>query len=345
MPFMEFQEFIARVGKGDPPPVCAVFGDEDFLKRQAIAAIKTWALGPDEESMGLAAFPGDKAVWSTVLGELQTLPFLCPRRLVVIENADPFVTAHRAQLEDYVAAPARCGVLVLDVKTWASNTKLYKLLEKSGNISCKALTGAKVVAWCRDHCTNEHQKQLSPPAAQMLVDLVGADLGLLAQEIAKLAVYVGESARIEPADVDKLVGNSRDENTFKIFDMIGAGQVGPALALLGHLVAQGEEPLRLLGAFGWQLRRVVQVARLAARGRPLGDALAQAGLPPFKAREIEQLLRHLGRQRIDQMYDWLLETDLGMKGGSELPPRVILERLVIRLAMPATKLAAVSGRG
>jgi hypothetical protein len=35
---------------------------------------------------------------------------------------------------------------------------------------------------------------------------------------------------------------------------------------------------------------------------------------------------------MDRIYDWLLEADLGMKGASELSERVILERLLIRLA-------------
>jgi DNA polymerase-3 subunit delta len=55
-------------------------------------------------------------------------------------------------------------------------------------------------------------------------------------------------------------------------------------------------------------------------------------VPPFAARGCEQQLRHLGRRRLDRLYDWLLEVDLGLKGGSELPPRTLLERFVVRLA-------------
>jgi hypothetical protein len=32
------------------------------------------------------------------------------------------------------------------------------------------------------------------------------------------------------------------------------------------------------------------------------------------------------------LYDWLLETDQGMKGGSALPEPVQIEKLVVRLA-------------
>jgi DNA polymerase-3 subunit delta len=328
---MDSLTFLEQIGKSPPLPVYVIHGDEDFLKRQVITALKAHVLDGGDETFGASNHPGDKAVWADVHGELLTLPFLSPRRLVVIDSAEPFVTAWRAQLEKYLAAPAASGVLVLDVKSWPSNTRLYKLVG-TGAISCKALAGQELAAWCRHHASSHHKKQLQVPAAQLLVELVGADMGLLAQEIAKLAVYVGDAARIAPEDVDRLVGNSRAENTFEIFALIGKGDPAGALAFLDRLLGQGEDPMRLLGAFGWQLRRLAQAGRLAARGMSIPAALAEVGL--YRAREAEQQLRHLGRRRLERVFDWLLEIDLGMKGGSQLPPRTLLERLVVRLALP-----------
>ena len=103
-------------------------------------------------------------------------------------------------------------------------------------------------------------------------------------------------------------------------------------ASLDRLFEQGEEPLRILGAFSMQLRRLAQAARWSQQGKPLTAALAQAGVPPFALRGCEQQLRHLGRQRADRLYDWLVEADLGLKGSSQLPPQTLLERLVVQLA-------------
>ena len=43
-------------------------------------------------------------------------------------------------------------------------------------------------------------------------------------------------------------------------------------------------------------------------------------------------MRHLGRRRLARLYEWLLEVDLGMKGGSQLPKELLLQRLVVRMA-------------
>ena len=128
------------------------------------------------------------------------------------------------------------------------------------------------------------------------------------------------------------------ENLWKIFDAIGEGQGGAALAILGRLFEQGEDPIRILAAFSLQLRRLAQAYRRNRQGQPLPMALNEVGVPPFATRGAEQQLRHLGKRRAERLYDWLLETDLGLKGSSALPPRTLLERLVVRLAasrMPA----------
>jgi DNA polymerase-3 subunit delta len=66
----------------------------------------------------------------------------------------------------------------------------------------------------------------------------------------------------------------------------------------------------------------------------MSQALAEVGVRDFAMRSWEQLLQHLGCRRLDHLYDWLVEVDLGMKGGSQLPPAVQLERLVARLSQP-----------
>lgn len=315
-------------------PVYVLAGDEDFLKSQVFAVLKGWVLQGGDEAFGLSSYPGDKVEFATINDELATVPFLGSSRLVRVEQADPFVTKYRQALEKYVTSPAAKGILVLEVKSWPANTKLYKMVPADGVIECKAPAAFRVAAWCVDWAADHHGKKLSQPAAQLLATLIGPELGQLDQELTKLSIYVGDAKQIDVADVDVLVGRSQGANTFKIFDAIGAGKPGEALAILNRLCDEGEEPIRMLGAFSLQLRRLAQAGRLSQQGVPLGSALQKVGVPPFAIREAEQQLRHLGARRANLLYDWLLEADLGLKGSSQLPPRTLLERLIVRLGRP-----------
>src|SRR3954462_13886751 len=122
---MDALQFL-NAAKSKRQPVYVLAGDEDFLKRRARDAIPGLALGDADPAFAVSAYPGDKLDFSTVRNDLDTLPFLSPVRIVVVENADPFVTAHRPALEKYAAKSSAAGILILDVtsKSFAETTKL-----------------------------------------------------------------------------------------------------------------------------------------------------------------------------------------------------------------------------
>jgi DNA polymerase III subunit delta len=328
---MDALSFLDRADRASPQSVYVLHGDEDFLKRHVLAALRNLLFAGEADDFGWSAHAGETAAFAAVRNELETLPFFGARRVVVVEAADPFVTRHRASLEKYVTESSAAGVLVLEVKSWPATTRLAKLVNSASTIVCKAPAAYRLPEWCARWAQSHHGKDLTLDAARLLVDLIGPEMGQLDQELGKLAIYVGKAKRISAADVDQLVGRSREENVFKILDAIARGECGQALASLDRLLESGEDPLRILGALSLQLRRLAQVARLNEQGQPIGMALNKVGVPPFARQETENQLRSFG-SRNKLLYDWLLETDLGVKGGSQLPPRVLLERLFARLA-------------
>jgi DNA polymerase-3 subunit delta len=330
---MDALAFIDKAAKSKPQPVYVLHGHEAFLKRQALAALDSLLLADADPEFARTVIPGNVANWSTVRSDLDTLPFLSPRRVVVIDQADPFVTQYRPVLEKYVAEPAKNGVLILDVKTWPTTTKLAKLVPDAATIVCKTPAAQGLTRWATNWAKSGHGKKLDADAAGWLIELAGPEMGLLDQEIAKLAVYVGDRPAVTREDVDEMVGRGRAAETFKIFEAIGAGKPAEALAILNRLMEQGEEPLAVLGAFSWQLRKMAAAARLHRAGKSLPQAIADAGFQWGRDR-VETQMRHLGRRRLDMLFDWLLEANLAMKSTGEFDDRLILERLLVRLARP-----------
>ena len=260
-----------------------------------------------------------------------------PCRIVVVENADPFVTEHRPALEQYAAKPSAAGILILELKSFPETTKLAKALPDAAKVTCKSLPAYKLPAWCVEWAKSRHEKKLAVDAAEVLVELVGTSMGLLDQELSKLASAVGEQPGIGAEDVQRFVGKSKSADVFRILDAIGEGKPGQALSILEELFAEGEDPMAILGPLTAQLRKLAAVGRLhLADGLPLGPAMDAAKVPAWpRAREsTERQLRHLGRRRLEKLTEWLTEINLGLKGGNPLPERVQVERLVVQLARP-----------
>jgi DNA polymerase-3 subunit delta len=335
-------EYLAHSQKHPAAPVCVVFGDEAFLRRQAVQELRRQALGGDEGDFSLTRFDGDSAELRQVLDELSTVAlFGGGRRLVVIDNADDFVSEHRGALEDYVARPKSSGTLVLEVTTWPKTTRLYKAVDAHGlQIDCKTPDVRATIKWLTSWAKSRHQAKLETAAAEAMLDLVGSELGLLDQELAKLAVSVKPGEPITAELVEQLVGGWRSQTAWDMIDAALNGHPREALAQLDRLLLAGENAIGVLAQIASTLRRFAAATRLiqeAEQNRQritLRQALEQAGVRSFVVAKAEQQLRHLGRQRAAMLYQWLLEADLDLKGASALPPRIVLERLIVRLATP-----------
>jgi DNA polymerase-3 subunit delta len=342
MPAVHALDYLAEKSRSPAPGCCVLFGDEPFLKGLVLVELRRVVLGEDEAEFALTRFDGRNADWRTVSDELLTVGlFGGGRRLVVVDDADDFVSDHRGQLENTVARTNRTGTLVLVVQSWPSNTRLAKQVAATGlAVECKSPPQARLVKWLGTLARDRHQAHLERDAAESLIEIVGPELGLIDQELAKLAA----SANGQPISgelVQQLVGGWRAKTAWDMLDAAVEGRTGEALVELDRLLLSGENPIAIMGQIAATLRRFAAATRLveqteASGGRPnLRQALELVGVKSFVAQKSEAQLRRLGRQRAGRIYRWLLEADLALKGSSSAPARArtVLEQLVVRLGM------------
>ena len=246
-------------------------------------------LGDDEEHLGLTRFTGDQADLKTVCDELRTISMWGSRRLVVIDDADRFVSQNREGLEKYLQKPAKNSVLVLDVKTWPRTTRLAKAIPKIGlELECAPLSGNDLVRWIAETAKNSHGKSISRDAATLIRELAGDDLGLLEQEIAKLSAYVGDRTVIEIADVQMLVGGWAIETTWSIAAAVRRGETGEAARLAESNSRRGRIAAQILGGLTFVFSTV-------GRGGRVGWAGDAARSGPRRGRRLLPRGQRVGR--------------------------------------------------
>lgn len=329
---MDALGFLAKARSLESRPVAAIYGDEAYLRQRARTVIQRMAIGEADPGLCLTEFQGDVVEVSAVLDELATPRLFAPRGLVVVENADPMVSAHRRLLEQYAAKPNPASVLLLMVRRWPGNTRLAKIVARNGYaVDCAPLRERRVLTWCGAYARQEHGKALPQAAAGLLVELIGTDMGLLASQIDKLTAYVGQADRITQDDVDALVGRQRLRSTWELMDAAAQGNPSRTLSILERLLASGESPVAIVGAMGWQLRRMVQAFDLLGQGAKPAEVCHTLGIPAFATDRFVRQIRHLGADRIRGAYRTLLDVDLGLKGASDMPARTLLERLLLGL--------------
>lgn len=351
---MHATEFLDEPAKHKIGPAVVLYGKERFLKLEAIKLVAAAVLGPDSDELGLVRLQGPATDLKTVVDSLLTVSMWSPRQVVLVEEADRrsrsrsgdesddeteeqskgnFVSSFRAGLEAYLERPAKKAVLILDVQSWPNNTRLAKKVAAIGlPLDCSELKGAALVGWIGKACRSRHGKKIDRAAAQLIIDLAGTELGLIDQELAKLAAYVGDSPMIDATAVEKLVGGWKMETTWKMLDAVRDAQVGTALELLEKLITAGEPAVKLLGGINYVFRPIARAVELSRQGQRTEEALAGEGVKPFNVKPVVDYLRRIKRPRAARILDWLLAADLDLKRSSGLSDRIVLERLLLQLA-------------
>lgn len=307
----------AEASAGDMRPVYAVAGADDGLRSRGLQNV----LEQIGEGGSVTEYSGSGFELADVLDELRTMPLLGDRRIVVVRDADSFVSKYREKLEGYLAGPSSTGTLVLDVRKWPSNTRLAKLVEKIGQtIRCEPPTGKEFDDWLMQY-TAKMGKRLAPGAAQLLRDLLGKDEpAIYLSEIEKMVTYIGERPGIEVADVQALVSPMRAELVFAVTDAMADRNVGRALGLWEQVLASDKEAqFKAIGGLAWGLRKLIKARRLVDRGMSPDQAaresqvwgqMAAARVQAFSTRHLESQLARLA------------EIDVSSKSGGDIRTEV-----------------------
>ncbi|HWL10861.1 MAG TPA: DNA polymerase III subunit delta, partial [Planctomicrobium sp.] len=303
------------------------------LKSASLTLLCQQVLGATgEDAIGLTKFSAKDLDFRTVRDELQMVSMFSDRKLVVVEDADDFISTYRSQLEGYAEKPSRKSVLVLDVKSWRKNTRLAKKIDADGlELECTELKEGPLKKWLIQQAKEVYEKTLLQDAAELLPTLAGNGLGLLDQELSKLTSYVGDRQQITAEDVRTLVGGWKAETTWSMVDAIRDGNAGEAIACLNKLLYAGEPGPKILGGLNYVFRKVALATEQSRRGSSLTQALKDNGVFPRDVGTMENYLRRIRRPRAEAILETLAKADYGLKGGSRLPEQLQLEQLVLWL--------------
>ncbi len=327
---MTTEELLARVRRGETPPVVLLWGDEDWLIQQAVDGLRTAEVFQVNPGLNTSIHWAPQTPAQEVLGAAQTLPFLGSRRLIIVHEVGAWPAADKARVIDYLADPCPTTCLVLTAVKLDGREKFSQAVKKAAAvIQFKRLNRRALADWLRERARGRG-KDLDPAAAGALIDRLGTGLGELDSALDKAALFVGAAPRIEAADVTAVTTDSRSRSIFELTDALGAGRLEAALTALDKLLALGEPESRILFMIVRHLRQLWVVGDLIASGAGRAEVGRTLGVPPFVAEKLFDQVRDREPIGPEAAMPRLLRVDLALKGGLSAK-RTVLERLLVDL--------------
>ncbi len=159
------------------------------------------------------------------------------------------------------------------------------------------------------------------------------DPGDFRQTVEKLGLYKrGDATDLTPEDIAACAPQSTEADLNDILAIVAEGRTGEIGPMLIRLYAQGVEPVRLCIAATQHFRALHGAS--CDPGGP-GSGVARLRPPVFGPRR-DAIVRQAttwGRDRLESALSLLTETDLSLRSSAKAPPRALVERALIRLAI------------
>lgn len=284
----------------------AFIGDNAFAREQAA---REYILGFTNVhgSMAVDKFVGEDTDFATLNDAVSTVPFLSPRRLVVVRD---FGTNKLLadKLETLVTAVADSTDFVIIESHIDGRSKYLTNLKKLAEV--RQFTHLEVdalVAWVVEQ-TNKLGGSIDRMVAQKLVDRVGQNQQLIANELQKLVLY---NPQITEQSINELTSYNPQSSIFAMLDAAFSGKPAEALRLYQEQRDQGMEPQAILGMITWQLH-VLTVIK-AAGNMSAQDIAARSKLSPFLVRKNQTNAKRISVAKLIKILEQAIKTDLAMK--------------------------------
>ncbi|WP_026442710.1 DNA polymerase III subunit delta [Pseudacidobacterium ailaaui] len=355
--FASTDRFLAEVRSNKLRAGYVLIGDEIFLYERCRRAVLKAFVPPELRDFCLSEIDLGETTVFAALDRAQTPSLMAPFQVLFVRNLKQLYTRGAkkeefAALDAYFRSPNPQAVLLfvadhiripsdprrMDMEDKNRYERIRETLgEHCGMVELARVDEADALRWLLSEAASQ-QIHLEQDAARELVDALGADMMLIANEFEKLALYVGLKKQITLGDVETMVLAAKQRSLYELTDAISAKDKNRALALLEGLLNAsdgGEESaIGHLYMLARTFRQMLVILEKNVRDpRAIWQALWQGfRIPPFAAEElIRQARRYKSKRELTRALRLIARADLELRSQ---PPdkKLVLERLVMDLA-------------
>jgi DNA polymerase-3 subunit delta len=359
--FAASDRFVADVQARKLAPGYVFVGDEAFFRKRCRDAVLQQLVPADVRELSVYDMDLSEIELQQVLDRARTPSLMAPFQVFFIRGVKNLYTRGKhddefAAIEDYFKNPNPDAlvVFVADHISIPADTRRmdlqdkdrYERIRETLGGYCTVLEFARVdegdaVKWAVETANAEDVK-LDTDAARELVDSLGGDMMMVANELKKLVLFVGEKKRITLGDVETMVLAAKQRSFYELTDAISARDRVRALSVLEAILNAGDGEEAAIGHLYMLSRTFRQMLVIFERNvrdsRTLWQALWQGfRVPPFAAEDIiRQARRYKSRRELTSAIRRIAQADLALRS-NPVSKRLVLENLVLALtAEPKT---------
>ncbi len=318
------------------PVVYLLHGQDEFAMSQFVQNMYEKLGDSSTAEMNISRLEGNKFDLDEFRNAATVIPFLSPRRMVVVENVSKKLTRKIPQekfIEVLDHLPQSTALVLLEKKGITEKNWLMKWAKKAGARAYirayKNLSTSEMTKWILNYA-KEQGGSFEHPAAALLAEMVVEEPRVAANEIMKLLAYVNFSRVVNVDDVDLLAAFAgRQGDFFKLIDGVASGNARQAMDML-QLLLDEREALPLFFSLVGHFRLLIQVREIFESGGLEGSVASELSIHPYRAKKLFAQAKSMPLISLESIYRKLLDFDHQIKTG-KIGGDLALETLVVAL--------------
>lgn len=316
------------------PSLYLLRGDDSARFREHIARFKAGLGDPDTADLNTSLLEGDLLNLNALVADAMAVPFLAPRRLVIVENARTFLAKQTKDNKERVLSlmddlpESTALVLLVDDQiikragnVFWENSKSYNWLldwvsenpDRGIVVDCSLPDQKDMPVWIRRQC-KEKGGDIENSASVMLGEYVGNDTLRAGHELDKLIAYVGEGGSISASDVVLLTAQDQEGDIFTMVDALGERNGKKAMEQF-LLLTDKADVMELTGMIHRQFRLLIQAREVIDEGGRVDTVQNELKVRQFIAKKLYQQASRFTMAQLLDTHDRLLKIDEEMKTG------------------------------
>lgn len=338
---MDYRSAAREIGKGRVQPVYVCYGSESHMIQEFVRYLADKWLAPEDRDFAVSKYDLAETNLEAVLEDAETVPFIGSRKLIVADNALFFTGAREGNKGDhpvdalaaYLREPTDFSVTVFIVPSdkLDERRKIVKAAHQAkAVVQFPALSADDLAHWLRRQA-DRHRIRFTEEAAEKLLLLCGGNTQLIAGEIGKLALHAGEGGTVDEQAVERLVSRNTEQNVFLLVDELARLRLDRAMDIFHDLLKHREEPVKILSLIAGEVRLMLLVKSLGARGFGQQQMAARLGVKPFRVKKASEHARHFTADQLRRALSRLADLDYRMKAG-QIDKVLALELFMMELA-------------
>jgi DNA polymerase-3 subunit delta len=317
-------------GAGRFAPAYLFYGQDDFQIDLLCDALTGKAVVPGSEDFNYDQLYGNETDGARIVNIASSYPMMAERRVLMVKNIHQLPAADLELVAKYCqsALPSTCLIMTA-AKIDARRSVWQQLLQHAGSVELKPLYDNQVPDWLRKR-VGQAGLTITEEAIRMLQGLTGSNLRQLESEIEKIKINLGPSRQIQEADVERVVGSSRQFSVFELCDAVGQRKIKSSLAIVDHMITQGEQATGILAMLTRHFLILAKLNGMKDRRLP-AESLAKAlKIQPFFLKNYAAQAANFSGAQLRTAFSYLLEADAQLKSSYQ-KPFMVLEMLLFKL--------------